>query len=284
MTFSIAAADPATGELGVAVASKFLAVGSVVPACMPAVGAIATQSYANVQYGPDGLMLLADGVAPDAVVARLTGADEDARLRQLGVVDAAGRAATFTGDGCFAWAGGVTGDGYAIQGNILAGDGVVPAMEAAWLAAAGQPFADRLLAALLAGDRAGGDSRGRQSASLTVVQPGAGYGGSGVQVDLRVDDHPDPVPELVRLLAIHVLLFGTTLEDEWLAIDEPLAAELRAALGRVGHPAPAGTGLDAGLQAALDAWVGNANLEERYAGGPRIDPLVVAELRRAAAL
>ncbi len=250
---------------------------------MPGVGAIATQSYANVHYGPEGLMLLAEGVAPTEVVARLTGADEDAALRQLGVVGLDGRSATFTGGDCFDWAGGVTGDGYAIQGNILADAGVVPAMEAAWRSGAGAGFAERLLATLLAGDRAGGDRRGRQSASLTVVCEGAGYGGSGIAVDLRVDDHPDPVPETARLHGIHELLFGSTPEAEWLQIDAALADDLRAALARVGHPAPAGRGLDGALAAALGAWVGNANLEERYPGGPRIDPVVVAELRRAAA-
>src|SRR5690606_26085807 len=195
MTYSIVAR--AVDAFVVAVASRFLAVGAVVPAAEVATGAIATQSCANVAYRPQGLTLLRSGVAAADVVAGLTAADPDRDRRQLGVVGPTGPGATFTGAGCHDWAGGEAGDGWAIQGNLLAGPQVVTAMRDAWLASDPQtPLAHRLLAALRAGDAAGGDRRGRQSAALLVVAPGQGYGGSDTQVDLRVDDHPDPVTEL----------------------------------------------------------------------------------------
>ena len=272
MTFSIAGWDRETGDLGVAVASKFLAVGAVVPWVEAGVGAIATQALANVAYGPDGLDLLRRGEEAITAVQILIGPDAEREHRQVGIVDAMGRPVSYTGTECLDWAGGLTTEGAAIQGNILAGPKVVVEMERAWLETEG-PLAERLLAALLAGDRAGGDRRGRQSAALVVKRAGAGYGGATDQlVDLRVDDHSDPVPELGRLLAIQDLLFGTTPEDEWLPIDDPLAARIRAALGL-----PAG-GWDAETEAALKDWVGTENLEERWYGGDRIDPVVVAHL------
>jgi len=207
MTFSIVGRS-ADGACGVAVASKFLAVGAVVPAAEIGVGAIATQSYANVGYRPQGLAMLGTGVAAADVVAGLTAADPLRATRQLGVVGDDGDGATYTGDDCEDWAGGVAGDGYAIQGNILTGPEVVDAMREAWLANESLPLGRRLLAALLAGDAAGGDKRGRQSAALYVMSKGHGYGGSDLQYDLRVDDHPEPCPELVRLMDIHDALFA----------------------------------------------------------------------------
>ena len=283
MTFSIAAADPSTAEVGVAVASKFLAVGSVVSWARAGVGAVATQALANVGYGPGGLDLMAEGLPPDEVVRRLRSADDGREDRQLGLVTAAGDAATSTGDRCFAWAGGLTGPGYAVQGNILTGPEVVEAMAEAWRRAEG-PFAERLLAALRAGDEAGGDRRGRQSAALLVCQDGAGYGGgTDVKVDLRVDDHLLPVTELARLLRLQDLLFGTTPRSQWLEIDGPLAADLRGRLTLLGHDAGHGTGFDAELERALRAWTGAENLEERWAGGDRIDPVVVERLQEVTA-
>ena len=201
-TFSIVGYDPETGDLGVAVQSRFFAVGTVVPWARAGVGAVATQSLANTTYGPRGLDLLAAGTAPDEVIATLVGEDPQRADRQVGIVDATGRAATFTGDSCLAWAGGRTGAHYAAQGNILAGPQVVDAMAAAYESAGGD-LATRLVSALAAGQAAGGDARGRQSAAVLVVREGGGYGGYNDRyVDLRVDDHPTPVRELQRLLAL----------------------------------------------------------------------------------
>lgn len=202
-TFSIVAADPEAGEVGVAVASRFFAVGTVVPHARAGVGAVATQSFANTTYGPRGLELLERGLTPEEAVAVLLRGDEGREQRQVGVVAADGRSATYSGTGCNAWAGGRSGPGYAVQGNILTGEEVVAAMERAFLGSAGKPLAERLFAALAAGDAAGGDKRGRQSAALLVVRAGAGYGGfTDRAVDLRVDDHPDPFGELERLLGL----------------------------------------------------------------------------------
>jgi uncharacterized Ntn-hydrolase superfamily protein len=206
-TYSIVAFDPATGDLGVAVQSKFFGVGSVVPWARANIGAIATQSYANTSYGPEGLRLLAEGRAPSEVIERLTGGDERREIRQVGVVDARGRAAAFTGKECLAWAGHVVGTNFAAQGNLLAGEEVVTAMATAFSSAQKQPeseLAEWLVAALDAAEKAGGDKRGRQSAALLVVREKGGYGGFNDRyVDLRVEDHPQPVAELARLLELH---------------------------------------------------------------------------------
>ncbi|MEO0249829.1 MAG: DUF1028 domain-containing protein [candidate division WOR-3 bacterium] len=203
-TFSIVAFDPTTGDLGVAVASKFLAVGSVVPWAEAGVGAIATQAFGNTTYGPRGLALLKRKLTPEEVIQRLTREDKNREQRQVGIVDAKGRAATYTGKRCIPWAGGLTGKGYAVQGNILTGEEVVKAMAQAFERAKGE-LAERLLTALKAGEQAGGDSRGKQSAALLVVRKGGGYAGYNDRyVDLRVDDHPNPIPELERLLKLQL--------------------------------------------------------------------------------
>jgi uncharacterized Ntn-hydrolase superfamily protein len=202
-TFSIVAADPEAGEVGVAVASRFFAVGSVVPFAKAGVGAVATQSFANTSYGPRGLELLERGVAAEEVVRVLTRADDGRDQRQLGVVTAAGDSATYSGPKCNAWAGGRKGPNYAVQGNILTGEPVVVAMEKGFLESKGKPLAERLYAAIVAGDAAGGDSRGRQSIALLVARAKGGYGGfTDRAVDLRVDDHADPIVEMGRLLGI----------------------------------------------------------------------------------
>lgn len=268
-TYSICACDLDAGHWGVATQSKFLAVGSVVPWAAPHVGAIATQSYANPQYGPDGLALLAEGLAADDVVARLTAADADRDLRQLGVVDGEGRAATFTGDGCHDWAGGRTGACFAAQGNILVSADTVDALAATFEATAGAPLVERLLDCLDAAQAAGGDRRGQQSAALLVVERDGGYAGlSDTLVDLRVDDHPRPLEELRRLYRMHDLLFGSTPREDWLPLEGALADEVRERLGRLGH-------------ATLDSWAGVANLEERVDGEDVIDPVVLTALRGA---
>jgi uncharacterized Ntn-hydrolase superfamily protein len=273
-TYSLVACDLARGEWGIAVESKFLAVGSVVPWAEPEVGAIATQALANVSYGPKGLELLRRGLSAEEVVEHLTEADNGRADRQLGVVDAEGRAASYTGSACLDWAGGTTGDCFAAQGNILVSEETVTALARTFEGTAGRPLAERLLEALAAAQRAGGDRRGQQSASLLVVKKGGGYGGtSDVMIDLRVDDHPAPVDELRRLYELHDLLFGTTPEEDWVLVDETLAGELRERLARLGYD-------DTSLEAAFNAWVGTENLEERAKGVGRIDPVVLAELRK----
>ena len=278
MTFSIVARSADGAEYGVAVASKFLAVGAAVPAAEVGAGAIATQAMANLAYRPRGLALLAAGGDAHDVLTTLLTEDDGHENRQAGVVDARGGAATFTGAACFPWAGGVSGvtrggSAYAIQGNILTGPEVVDAVEHSWRGSdAARPVRLRLLDALLAGDRAGGDSRGRQSAALLVVTPGGGYGGgSDDHVDLRVDDHHDPVPELVRLLGIRDLLFERPDPATCLPLEGDLADEVRRRLAALGR-----TEFD--VTTALDGWAGIENLEERMVPG-RIDPLVLDHLR-----
>ena len=272
-TYSLVACDLEAREWGVAVQSKFLAVGAGVPVAEPEVGAVATQAWANMRFGPDGLAFLREGLAADEVVRRLTDADEGRDHRQLGVVDRNGKAATFTGSACLEWAGGVTGDGYAAQGNILVSEETVTALASTFEETAGRPFAERLLDALAAAQAAGGDSRGQQSAALIVVRKDGGYmGTSDAVVDLRVDDHAAPIEELKRIYAMHDLLFGSTPSEEWLDVDEQLAAELRERLDRLGYDGP--------LPEAFAAWAGTQNLEERVDGVDQIDPVVLAELRK----
>ena len=275
MTFSIVATDGSAW--GVAVASKFLGVGAAVPAAAVNVGAIATQSWANLAYRPDGLAMLRAGRSAQETLDALTAADDKREERQAGIVDAGGRAATFTGAGCNAWAGGVTGDGYAIQGNILVGPDVVSEMERAWRASnRSTPLTRRLLATLQAGDNAGGDKRGRQSAALLVVTEAGGYGGgSDVFADLRVDDHEQPVSELARLLDLHDIYFGKPDPDTALALAGALADEVRDRLAKLGHT-------NGDLDHALADWAGIENYEERLLPGA-IDPIVLEQLRAKSA-
>ena len=275
MTFSIVARSMDGERWGVAVASKFLAAGAVVPGVRAPLGAIATQSFANLRYLPDGFALLGEGRTAQEALDTLVAADDGRAQRQAGIVDGQGRPATFTGEDCLAWAGGVTGPGYAIQGNILTGPEVVEEMERAFLASdPAQPLALRLHAALLAGDRAGGDSRGRQSAAILVGGVGAGYGGgSDIAVDLRVDDHPDPVVELGRLLRMHDLVFGRPTET-W-TVEGEVADRLRRALDALGYTDP-------DLMDALEHAAGVENLEERLVPGA-VDPVVLAYLEERAA-
>ena len=272
-TYSIAACDLDAGQWGVATQSKFLAVGSVVPWAVPGVGAVATQAYANPRYGPQGLQLLAAGLSAAEVVARLTDADEGRADRQVGVVDAQGGGATYTGSDCMDWAGGLAGPGFAAQGNILVGEETVAALATTFTTTQGRPLAERLLECLAAAQAAGGDRRGQQSAALLVVEQDGGYAGlSDSLVDLRVDDHSQPVAELARLYAIHSLLFGKTPREQWLDVGDELRAELAERLGRLGY--------DGELERAFGDWSGTENLEERVDGVDRIDPVVLEELRR----
>jgi uncharacterized Ntn-hydrolase superfamily protein len=273
-TYSIVACDLEAREWGIAVQSKFLGVGAAVPAAAPEVGAIATQAFANLRYRENGLALLREGLSAEETVERLTQADDGREQRQLGVVDADGRAATFTGSECFDWAGGVTGNGYAAQGNILVSEATVTALAETFEQTAGSSLARRLLASLTAGQAAGGDSRGQQSAALLVVRQDGGYmGTSDAVVDLRVDDHETPIEELTRIFQLHDLLFGQTPREEWLDVDEQLAAEVRERLDRLGYG-------EQPLPEAFAAWAGTENLEDRVDGFDRIDPVVLAELRK----
>ena len=271
MTYSIAAHDPEAQQWGVAVQSKFLSVGSVVPWAEPHVGAIATQAYANPRYGPQGLALLRDGLSAEEVVQRLTAADEGRDERQLGVVDAHGGSASWTGPGCNEWAGHRNGTGYAAQGNILVSAETVDALAETFEASAGRSLAERLLACLAAAQAAGGDRRGQQSASLLVVERDGGYGKlSDTLVDLRVEDHVQPIEELRRLYTLHDRLFGRTPREQWLPLEGELLAEVHTRLESLGF-------------ADLDAWAGVANLEERVDGNAAIDPVVLDALREESA-
>jgi uncharacterized Ntn-hydrolase superfamily protein len=260
-TFSIVAFDPDTGALGVAVQSKFLAVGSIVPWARAGVGAAATQAMANYNYGPRGLELMSRGKTAEETVEALISADEEREHRQVGVVDAEGRAATFTGGECFEWAGGVTGEHYAAQGNILVGRETVEAMAKTFEGTSGD-LAGRLLAALDAGQAAGGDSRGKQSAALLVVREGGGYGGDNDRVvDLRVDDHPEPIRELIRIRALHTLYFGETRPEDIIAVDGDVRRDVETSLRRLGYLQEGAD--DEALLDALSAFIRTENFEER---------------------
>jgi uncharacterized Ntn-hydrolase superfamily protein len=308
VTYSIVALDRATGDLGVAVQSKFLAVGAVVPWARAGVGAIATQSFANVAYGPDGLAMLAEGLGADETLRRLVAGDDHRDDRQAGIVDANGGAATYTGGACFAWAGGRIGDGFAAQGNILAGPAVVDGLADTFLAGS-RSFAELLVASLAAADVAGGDRRGRESAALLVVRAGGGYaGGNDRWIDLRVDQHDDPIGELGRILEYHHLYSDRPVAADLQPLDHDLAMEIRSILqslgggpdGRfgqvyarmpgaaattetprpfVGEPRALPSDWDDGWQRALTDWMSVENLEERAAAPGWIDPRVLDILR-----
>jgi uncharacterized Ntn-hydrolase superfamily protein len=268
-TYSIVGCDLEARQWGVAVQSKFLAVGSVVPWAEPEVGAIATQAYANPRYGPDGLALLRQGLSAGEVVERLTGEDGGRDERQLGVVDASGASAAWTGSSCLDWAGNRTGERYSAQGNILVSGETVDALADTFEANSGRPLAERLLEALAAAQAAGGDSRGQQSAALLVVERNGGYAAlSDVLVDLRVDDHERPIDELARVYELHQQLFGRTPERLWLTLEGELRAEVEERLGRLGYD-------------SLESWASVENLEERVDGEDAIDPIVLEALRGA---
>ncbi len=270
MTFSLVASDVEAGQWGVVVASKFLAVGAVVPWAAAGTGAVATQALAKVGFGPDGLTLLRAGHSAQEVVERLLAVDPGAADRQLGVVDASGASAAFTGEACVDWAGHRTGHQFAAQGNLLAGPAVIDAVAETFELTAG-PLVERMLAALAAGDAAGGDRRGRQSACVVMREHGGGYGGDNeYAIDLRVDDHPSPIEELQRLYAVHDLLFGSTPAEQLLPLEQ-VESELSERLAALGFTGPA--------RSALEQWADIENLEERL-HGDRIDPVVLRQLRR----
>jgi uncharacterized Ntn-hydrolase superfamily protein len=251
------------------VQSKFLAVGCIVPWAESLVGAIATQSWANPRYGPDGLALLREGLSAEDAVADLTAADDDRAQRQLGIVDGKGRGASYTGGECNEWAGGRVGPGYAAQGNILVSAETVNALAETFEATAEKPLVERLLDCLDAAQAEGGDRRGQQSAAILVVGPEQGYAGlSDVFVDLRVDDHELPLGELRRLFGIHQQLFGSTPRSKWIEVDAGLRKEIEDRLATLGFE-------------RLEDWAGVENLEERVDGEDAIDPFVLERLRTA---
>ncbi|MEX0625622.1 MAG: DUF1028 domain-containing protein [Chloroflexota bacterium] len=274
MTYSIVAAGPAAGEVGVAVQSKFLAVGSIVPWAAADAGAVATQALANVTIGPRGLALMRGGTAPADCVEALLAGDGLREQRQFGLVAPDGRAASFTGSECFDHASSIVGDGFAAQGNILAARAVVEGLVAGFGETAGQPLADRLLRALERAQEAGGDRRGQESAALLVVRAGGGYGGNHDRMlDLRADDHATPIAELQRLLALHRLYFDRPDPAQALPIDGALRDELRSVLVRRGFDP------DADWRNALFGYFGWENLEERWLDEHRLDPAVLAYIR-----
>jgi uncharacterized Ntn-hydrolase superfamily protein len=279
MTFSIVATDLDKGDWGIAVASKFPCVGAVVPWARAGSGAVATQSWANTSFGPKGLALMDEGMSAQAALDKLMAADEGREDRQVGFVDQTGGSATFTGSKCLDWAGGVTGEGFAAQGNILAGATVVDELARAFSEAEGD-LCDRLLAALVAGDAAGGDKRGRQSAALLVVRDGGGYEGRNDRyIDLRVDDHADPINDLLRLFQVwdDTMLIRN---DPQLEATPELVADLQRRLGALGRYDAEATGVyDDATRAALAGWAGEYNLEGRLRDDDLISQLLIREIR-----
>ncbi len=268
MTYSIVGRSADGRALGVAVASRFLAVGAIVPAATAGVGAIATQADPNLRWKRQGLALLQQGLSAPEVVKRLVEQDDRPQDRQVGIVDAQGRSASHTGGDCLEWAGSVIAPDIALQGNVIAGPAVLQDMQRAWGESTGRSLAARLLAALVAGDRAGGDRRGRQSAALFVVEPGAGYGGlDDVAVDLRVDDHPDPTSELQRLLDLNEFYLTAPPEADRIPITSELDEELERRARDSGHD-------------DFKSWVGTENWEMRVAPDQSwIDRRVLAIVR-----
>jgi uncharacterized Ntn-hydrolase superfamily protein len=283
-TFSIVAYSAEESAWGVAVASKFLAAGAIVCWARADAGAVATQALAKVSFGPDGLDLMAGGLSAEETLAQLLATDDDAEDRQVGMVDASGNAVAHTGADCFEYAGHLVGEGFSCQGNILTGRNTLEAMAKSFRAAQGE-LGDRLVAALLAGDRAGGDRRGRQSAAVLVVKAGAGYGGDNDRyLDLRVDDHEDPVTRLGELLSLHHLYFGKTNRSEHLPVDSGIATELQSIMNRTGHyKGPINGSWDTTSKESFWAFVGAENLEERWSVDDRpdfIDPVALSFIRQ----
>ncbi len=276
-TFSIVGYDPETKEWGIAVQSKFIACAAVVSWARAGAGAVATQSYANTSYGPRGLDLMAAGASAEEALEQLIADDPDKDKRQVGLVDAQGRSATFTGSGCHDWAGGVTGQHFAAQGNILVGKETVEAMAETFSQTKG-PLGRRLLAALDAGQAAGGDSRGRQAAGLLVVKEKGGYGGYNDRaVDLRVDEHPEPIKELIRIYNIHQLYFGKPAPGDILEVDDKMRQDIAVNLRTLGY-LDRNVNTDADLYQALTHFMQTENFEERQQPQGKIDQAVLKYL------
>lgn len=276
-TYSIVAFDPVAGEWGAAVQSKFPAVGALVPWVELGAGAIVTQAWMNVSFGPEGLALLRAGQSARETVERLVADDDGRSHRQVAVIDRTGGAANYTGEDCLSWAGGRVGDGYAAQGNTLVSADTVATMADSFEKNADRPLAERLLRALIAAQATGGDRRGQQAAALKVVRRGGGYGGCDIALDLRVDDSPEPLTELARLYDLHQLYFGSTPDEQWVTVDAELRVQLAAALAKLGYASGE-------FEHDLDAWAGTENFEERIRGVDRLDPVIVEQIQGQAAL
>ena len=278
MTFSIVGYDPKEKEWGIAVQSKFLGVGAVVPFAKAGIGAVATQSYANTSYGPRALQLMEEGKTAEEALEIITKDDPEKELRQVGLLDSMGNPATFTGEGCYDWAGGMTGPHFAAQGNILVDEKTVEAMGQTFISTDGT-LAERLLAALNAGQAAGGDSRGQQSAALLVVKEAGGYGGFNDRyIDLRVDDHPEPITELIRIYHLQQLYFAPSKAERVAAIEGEVKEELVRELTRLGY-LKAGQG-DEQLLKALTAFIHTENFEAREQEAEKIDLDVLAYMKK----
>jgi uncharacterized Ntn-hydrolase superfamily protein len=279
-TFSIAACDIKAQAWGIAVASKFPAVGAVVPWARANAGAVATQSLANPSFGPRGLEMMASGLSAEETLSKLLAHDHEREERQVGLVDARGESAIFTGKSCAEWAGGVHGAGYAIQGNILTGAEVINRMEQAFLDSKSE-LPERLFAALEAGSNAGGDRRGKQSAALVVVKPKGGYGGHNDRwMDYRVDDHLNPIPRLGELLELHHLYFDQSPKSERVRLEGKLLKEMQKIMKRLGYYTPVNSEYDDATRQAFDSFIGNENFEQRadpkagWIDGPVLDYLL----------
>lgn len=275
MTYSIVGYDPVEKEWGVATQSKFLAVGAVVPHAVAGVGAVATQSYANTAYGPEAMTFIMAGKTAEETLELLTKDDEDRAFRQVGIIDNQGNAATYTGEQCYDWAGGMTGKHFAVQGNVLV-EGTVESMARAYENAEGQPLAERLLAALAAGQAAGGDSRGQQSSALVVVKEKGGYGGFNDRyIDLRVDDHTTPVDELIRIYRLHQLYFAASKKEYIVEIEGEVEKKLELQLVRHGY-------LKEGMSIhkALHHYLHTENFEMRQQAEGYVDMEVVEYMER----
>lgn len=278
MTFSIVGYDPKEKEWGIAVQSKFLGVGAVVPFAKAGIGAVATQSYANTSYGPRALQLMEEGKTAEEALEIITKDDPEKELRQVGLLDSMGNPATFTGEGCYDWAGGMTGSHFAAQGNILVDEKTVEAMGQTFISTDGT-LAERLLAALNAGQAAGGDSRGQQSAALLVVKEAGGYGGFNDRyIDLRVDDHAEPITELIRIYHLQQLYFAPSKAERVAAIEGEIKEELVRELTRLDY-LEAGQG-DEQLIKALTAFIHTENFEAREQKAEKIDLDVLAYMKK----
>ncbi|WP_152525517.1 DUF1028 domain-containing protein [Sediminibacillus sp. JSM 1682029] len=278
-TFSIVGVDPDTGEHGIAVQSKFIAVGAVVPWARAGAGAVATQAFANPSYGPRGLELLEKGYAPEEVIEQLIKDDPQREERQVGIVDAKGNSATFTGKQCYDWAGGIHGRNFAAQGNILVNEATVAQMARTFEQTEGN-LAERLLACLQAAQEAGGDSRGKQSAALYVVKEKGGYGGLNDRlVDLRVDDHPEPIEEIARLYQLQQLYFGETKPDNILPLEGTVKQQVISGLIGKGYIRSEGVS-DEELQKRLTEYLHTENFEERELETGKIDKEVLEFLNK----
>lgn len=279
-TFSIIGFDPDTREWGIAVQSKFLGVGAVVPWAKAETGAIATQSFANTAFGPDGLMYLDRGLSPDEVVEKLIEDDPDRELRQFAVMDRHGETAVFTGNDCYDWAGHQEGAFCTAQGNILVSEETVQQLTHTFESAQGS-LAERLIEALEQGQEAGGDSRGKQSAALFVVKEEGGYGGYNDRVyDLRVDDHKEPIQELRRLYDLHQLYFTRPKEEDLLVIEGELLNELIDLLRVQEIQTPNADSYTDEVKEALKTYYMRENFEERWLEDARIDPEVLSYMRK----